>query len=257
MTLFATAVLAALAAQPALAQRRSNKPFNAVNGRTTTSAPASHPRALSVTRPGGGSGANAVSFAPGAAQAPAVTTAMIEGAPVSGGRQFAGSGRAHAARASGSRAVRRGGKPFWGGSRRVAEGDSTSTEEAPPNFDKPGALIRTSGQQPKYEKAEDPRTHTVDAGAIVMNNRRAHDVGRAPSVQRGPKDTLPPPNPGTGGYTTGAAANSSSSSSGSGSSTGHDNNGSGNNGKDKPGDDEDPHGGSDPFADPTGFNAAF
>lgn len=240
MTLLATAVIAVLAAQPALAQRRANKPFNTVNGRTSTAAPAQHPRALSVTKPGGGGSPNVVAYAPGAGQAPAVTTAMIEGAPSSGGRQFMGVGRA-----SSGRAVRRSGKPFWGGTRRAVDGDTASTEEAPPNFNKPGALIRTTGQLPKYEKAETPVTHTVDAGEIVMNNRKAHNVGRAPSLQQGPKDTLPPPNPGTAGsnYTTGAAANSSGSSSGS--SSGHDNNGSGNNGKDKPGDDYDPKGNLD------------
>ena len=78
--------------------------------------------------------------------------------------------------------------------------------------------------------AEEARTHTTYAGEIVMNKRKAFDVGRAPSVQQGPKDTLPPPNPDTFTRTTtgtgGAAANSTPGSGDSGGSGGgHDNNG--------------------------------
>jgi hypothetical protein len=237
MTVLISAVIAVLAAQTALAEQRANKPFNTVNGRTSTAAPAA-PRVFTVNTPGGGASANA--------GAPQATSS-------GGGYQtFYGGGRQAVSRTSSNQAVRRGGKTFWSGGRRVDGGGTTSTEEAPPNFSKPGALIRTTGQQPVYEKAE-TRTHTTDAGEIVMNKRKAFDVTRAPSVQQGPKDTLPPPNPTTGGYGSGAAANSGPVSGGNGG--GRDNNGSGNNGKDKPGDDDDGHGGD--RARETSFNDAF
>lgn len=254
MTVLISAVIAVLSAQTALAEGRANKPFNTVNGRTSTAAPAA-PRVLTVNTPGGGASANA----PASGQAPAVTNAMIGGAPVDGGRAFIGGGRPVASRGATGRAVRRGGKAFWSGGRSAVGGGEpapANTEEAPPHFSKPGALIRTTGQQPVYEKAES-RTHTVDAGEIVMNRRKAVDVGRAPSVQQGPKDTPPPPNPGTGGSRSGggAAANS-----GAGSGGGGDNNGSGNNGSGRAGDDYDNKGNAKKNSlddDPTGFNDAY
>jgi hypothetical protein len=263
MTILVSAVIAVLSAQTALAEQRDSKAFNTVNGRTTVAAPAG-PRIFTVNTPAGGAAANG----PAAGQAPAVTNDMINGAPTDGGRAFIGAGRpAAASRASSGRAVRRGGRAFFSGPKRKVDGGgaggatTTGADAPPPNFDKPGALIRTTGQQPKYEKAEDPQTHTTDAGEIVFNNRKGFDVGRAPSVHQGPKDTLPPPNPGTGGsnYSGGAAANtgagSGSSGSGSSGTGGHDNNGSGNNDKNKPGDDYDPQGGDKAMA--TSFSDAF
>lgn len=254
MKVLFTAAVALLAAQTALAERRANKAFNTVNGRTSMTAPAG-PRVITVNTPGGGTAPNS----PVAGQAPAVTGAMINGAPTDGGRAFMGGGRQVVSRGSGGRAVHRGGKAFWTGRGAVGPADAPapapSTEEAPPNYSKPGALIRTTGQQPVYEKAE-TRTHTVDAGEIVMNNRKARDVGRAPSVQQGPKDTPPPPNPISGGnsaYGNGASANSTPTS---GSSTpAKDNNGSGNNDKGMPGDDYDPQGGDKAMQ--TSFYDAF
>ena len=253
MKVLISAVIAVLAAQTALAEQKANKPFNTVNGRTTTDAPAG-PRVFAVTAPGGGAAANT----PDAGQAPAVTNAMINGAPSDGGRAFIGGGRQAPARNATGRAVHRGGKPFRAGGGRKVDGDGApaptpGTEEAPPNFTKPGALIRTTGQLPKYEKAEEARTHTTDAGEIVMSRRKALDVGRAPSVQIGPKDTLPPPNPGTGGsggYSGGAAANTGATSTGSGG--GKDNNGNGNNVKGTDSYDE-----KGAEKDPTGFNDAY
>jgi len=255
MKVLFTAAVALLAAQTALAEQRANKAFNTVNGRTTTAAPAG-PRVITVNTPGGGTAPNS----PLAAQAPAVTAAMINGAPVDGGRAFMGGGRQAVSRGSGGRAVHRGGKAFWTGGRSAvgptdAPAPAPSTEEAPPNYSKPGALIRTTGQQPVYEKAE-TRTHTVDAGEIVFNKRKGFDVARAPSVQQGPKDTPPPPNPISGGnsaYGNGASANSTPTS---GSSTpAKDNNGSGNNDKGKTGDDYDPQGGDKAMQ--TSFYDAF
>lgn len=249
-----------LSALPAAAERRANKPFSTANGRTVVGAPAA-PRVITVNTPGGGAAAN---LPPAAGRAPAVTNDMINGAPSDGGRAFMGGGRAAMSRTQG-RAVRQGGKAFrTSGGRSIgadagAGGDggattTTSSEEAPPHYSKPGALIRTTGQQPVYEKAE-TRTHTVDAGEIVFNKRKGFDVGRAPSVQQGPKDTPPPPNPGTAGsgYGGGAAANAPASSSGGSGS--NDNNGSGNNGKDKPGDDYDQQGGDKAMT--TSFYDAF
>ncbi|MBI2385485.1 MAG: hypothetical protein HYV14_05655 [Elusimicrobia bacterium] len=254
MTVLFTAAIAVLAAQTALAEQRANKAFNTVNGRTSMAAPAGG-RVITVNTPGGGIAANS----PVSGQAPAVTNAMITGAPVDGGRAFVGGGRQAVSRGS-SRGVRRGGKAFWSGGRSaVGPADAPApvpgAEEAPPNYSKPGALIRTTGQQPVYEKAE-TRTHTVDAGEIVFNKRKGFDAGRAPGVRQGPKDTPPPPNPVTGGssaYGNGAAANSTPTS---GSSTpAKDNNGSGNNDKGKPGDDFDNQGGDKAME--TGFYDAF
>jgi hypothetical protein len=253
MTTLISAVVALLAAQPALAQQRESKPFNTVNGRTSTTAPAA-PRVFTVTAPGGGASGNG----PAAGQAPAVTSAMIAGAPSEGGRAYLGAG-SQVPRAVTGRGVRRNGKSIMSKKSRRADGGG-SAEEAPPNYSKPGALIRTTGQEPKYEPAPDKIfTHTTDAGEIVFNNRKGIDVGKAPTLQMGPKDTPPPPNPGYGqGYSnSGAAANGGPINVIAGGSTGggHDNNGSGNNDKNKPGDTTDGQGGDK--AKEAAFNDAF
>jgi hypothetical protein len=252
MTILFTAVAALLAAQPALAQQRENKPFNTVNGRTTTEAPSAR-RVLTVTAPGGGASGNG----PAAGQAPAVTNAMIAGAPSEGGRAYMGAGQVP--RAVTGRGVHRNGKAIMGKKTRRADGGG-SAEEAPPNYSKPGALIRTTGQEPKYEPAPDKIfTNTVNAGEIVFNDRKGIDVGKAPTLQMGPKDTPPPPNPGYGqGYSnSGAAANGGPINviAGGSSGGGHDNNGSGNNDKGKPGDTTDGQGGD--TAKDKAFNDAF
>ena len=240
MTILLPAFVALLAAQPALAQQRENKPFNTVNGRTSTAAP----RVITVQSPGGGASGNIL----GAAQAPAVTGAMIAGAPSQGGRGFAG---AQIPRGATGPGVHRGGKTFMGRKNRKAD-TGGSTEEAPPNYSKPGALIRTTGQEPKYAPAPDKIfTNTVAAGEIVFNDRKAINVGKAPSIHEGPKDTPPPPNPGYGhGYSGGASANSGPAGSGGSG----DNNGSGNNDRNKPGDTTDWQGDK---AKDAAFNDAF
>jgi hypothetical protein len=241
MTILLSAVVALLASQPALAQQRENKPFNTVNGRTSNAAP----RVITVNAPGGGASGNGT----GAAKAPAVTGAMIAGAPSEGGRAFAGT---QVPRAVMGRGAHRSGKAIMGKKGRKAD-TGANAEEAPPNYSKPGALIRTTGQEPKYAPAPDKIfTNTVDAGEIVFNDRKGIDVGKAPTLHEGPKDKLPPPNPGYGIPASGGGASKNSgpvtviaggSGGGSGGSGGNDNNGSGNNGKGKPGDDEDGHGG--------------
>lgn len=252
MTILTTAVIAALAAQSAFAERRANKPFSTANGRTTATAPAPAPRVITVNTPGGGAAANV---------GPAITSAMGN----TGGYAFTGGGNRTVSRVSGG-SRRGGGKAFWG-NRKIDGGGAVPApapapaEEAPAHFSKPGALIRTTGQAPVYEKAETARTHTVEAGPIVLSKHKMFDVGKGPSVHIGPKDTPPPPNPGTGGgYGTGATANSGpsgSSGSGNGNNNGHNNNGSGNNDKNKPGDDFDDHGGVSTDLVGDSVNAAF
>jgi hypothetical protein len=235
------AVAALLAAQPALADQRENKPFNTANGRTTIAAPAA-PRVIMVKTPGGGASGNAAAAAP----APSVQ----------GARSAAGS---QVSRAVLGRGAHRNGKAIMGRRSRKAD-DGGSSEDAPPNFSKPGALIRTTGQEPKYEAAPDKIfSHTVSAGEIVFNDRKGIDVGKAPSLQMGPKDTPPPPNPGYGHDYSGTAATANTGPiktvGGGASGGGNDNSGSGNNDKNKPGDTTDEHGGDK--AKDAAFNDAF
>lgn len=170
MIIAISAIVLILAAQPAFAGRRAGKPFVTVNGRTSTAV--------------GSAARNTAASAPVAAQAPPVTNVMITGAPSDGGRSFIRRGRASS--------CARG---------RCAGGDAPP-EEAPPHFSKPGALIRTTGQKPKYEKTK-IRSHTIEAGEIRLEERKAFDVGRAPSLRQGPKDSYNAPTFGGG-----AAANS-------------------------------------------------
>lgn len=259
------AVIAVLAAQSAFAEQRENKAFNTVGGRSSAAAPEA-PRIITVAKPGGGMSANAPAPA-----APAQAAQAVAG----GGHPVMGGGRQALSRNASGRGVQRRGKAF-GAARQVDAGTGggaggttaapkyeTADDERPPNYDKPGALIRTTGHRlPQYEKAEDPRVNTVDAGEIVLNKNKAFNVGQAPSVQYGPRDTPPPPNPTSGGMGTSVSANgptNASSNSGGGKGGGlviggtpgdtgnggggHDNNGNGNNDKGKPGDDWDPSGG--------------
>lgn len=229
--LFALALLA-----PALASADDgrNRPYVLNNGRSAGTAAAtasraavqaavqaSAPRSTAVTAQRVASGVNSVSANSG-------TQGMV-GQRATGGRPS-------------------GHKSFWTGSRKA---EPTPTEEAPVYFTKPGAFIRSEGQQPKYEEASPARTHTVEGGSFVtINDRKANDVGRSGGLRLGPKDTLPSPNPG------------STSNSGSGSSitpnsttnitnnttNGNQGGGSGNgNG----------HGNDDGFGGGTGFDPAF
>lgn len=78
-----------------------------------------------------------------------------------------------------------------------------SEETLPPNFTKPGALIRTANPF-GYSDPKDARTHTIEGGGMIaINHAKAVDVGRAPGIRQGAKDTLPPPNPGTGSTASG------------------------------------------------------
>lgn len=188
-----------LAAQTASAEQRVNKPFTTSNGRTVVTSPAAAkaaPKVFRMTTPGGGSGSNS-------AAAPAAHAAV---AGTGGSRTVFGGGQKAAARNATGRNVQRGGQIGIG--KNIDP--PAPTEELPPHYTKPGALIRTTGHRlPEYEKTEQT-THRVDAGEIVLNPKKAVNVGQAPSLAYADKaDKLPPPNPVNGkSYNTGAAANS-------------------------------------------------
>lgn len=211
MRVLAAAVIAVFAAQTAAAQKRENRPFNTVNGRTV---------GVRVAGP------------MGASHDPSMVRFDVPGSAIAANAPLNGGGRAFARKA------------FWSGSRRGID----MAKDPPPNFSKPGALIRTAGQAPKYGTPEPERRHAVYAGEIAIDARKARDVGRAPDLQQGPKDTPPPPNP-ISGAAGGAAPNSTTViNNGGNSNSGAQNNTNGNQGGNK---------GRDPFADPTGFNDAF
>ncbi|OGR95629.1 MAG: hypothetical protein A2V88_14275 [Elusimicrobia bacterium RBG_16_66_12] len=179
--LFALAILV-----PALV-RADDRPYALINGRSAGTAATAAPRAP----------------APAPAAAPQTSVAA---APATEQRSTSssnvvctsGSQAAVGRRASGGRP--QGHKSFWSG-KRSADGSAsggvatTPTEDLPPHFSKPGALIRTEGQQPKYAKAEAARTHAVEGGSFVsIDNSKALDVGRAMGPHLGPKDALTTPN---------------------------------------------------------------
>ncbi|MDE2491866.1 MAG: hypothetical protein KGM24_13555 [Elusimicrobia bacterium] len=106
--------------------------------------------------------------------------------------------------------VYRGGgvEPATGSSGGSTGSGGSSTQTPPPNFSKPGALIRTAGQLPKYEAASGGGTHAIDGGGFVASNPAdSHDVGRSPGVAWGRPDTPPGANAGSVGGNNGAAYN--------------------------------------------------
>ena len=251
------------------------RPFRALNGRSqgANATGANRPRFFAVTP--GGSGGFGVSQP---AQAPAAGNAGAE-AVAGGGRAFFGSPAAQAeAGRQQARSVKKGGRAIGigrvanpanlpggsGGAKTTATDPNapapapttTTDDPAPPNFSKPGALIRTEGQQPKYaDPALGERQNTVAAGEIMFNPNKAYDVAKGVSIHEGPKDKLPTPNPGTstgGAYGTGVGANSGGSTAGGGGSSGGTDGGlgGGHGGGDKGGDDK-------TSSDPTGFYSAF
>lgn len=173
-----------------------------------------------------GGGAGPSGGAAVAASAPRADAGRSSGAgPLNaGGGQAFISGGAH--RASG------GHRSFYGGVRRLShrayrvpqraldddgsgdapvEPEPPSTEEAPPHFSKPGALIRTEGHRRfEYAEAAEPsQRHELAAGAIALNENRAYHVNRSHGLRMGPADTLPGRKPGrSGGGDTGITPNS-------------------------------------------------
>lgn len=164
MTKALFAALLALAAAPGSAGER----YVLRNGRAAQKAPAAAPRP--VSRAGG-----------------AIAGAQLR--PETPSSAFAAGARRPA-----------GGGSFWPAPRRFgalrvrARGveEENSEAEAPPHFSKPGALIRTAGHRPHTFAPAERAEHRIDAGEIALDARRAHDVGRAPGLRAGPRDTLPP-----------------------------------------------------------------
>lgn len=163
---------------------------------------------------GGGRGASgAVAAAPQGAGAGAARKAD-GGAPAAAEFRFAASGRR----------TGDGHRSFWGGGRSLGAGvyrvpqriaadpagnggkgepggpGGAGDEEAPPAWSKPGALARSEGHRPfQYAETGDAREHTVDAGEIALDPRKASGSNRAPGLRVGPRDTPPPCTPGSSG----------------------------------------------------------
>ena len=255
------ALIALIAAQAASAER-INKPFVTRNGKTVVGGSA--PQVSQQPYTAGNRQALGVSYAePSPGSAPLFGSGASSNGPYSsiGGRSFMSGGRRGVMSRGAQRgASQRSGKVFMGSNKSV-DADPPApapADEVPAHFKTPGALIRTGGQPPKYTEVAAPSDHRISAGEIAFNEKRGYDVGRAISIHHGPKDTLPPPNPGTyqKTFTSGVGANSPGGTGGD--AGGGNNNGSGNNDNDKPGDDDDGHGGSKKAgADPTGFYSAF
>lgn len=280
-------LIALLAFALVLPARAQNKPFNTRNGRTVTggggggggAAPARSYNA--VVRAGAGAPAYAPPQESAVAAAAPSAAGVANGPLLDGGRSFMGrvSGGGH--RAAVGRAVRRGGsQPFAAGGRRVdyapaeggAAGGGAEAPQEAPGYHKYGAKILSEGQAPQYAPAT-TREHAQDAGQIVIKDKFAGHVARAPSLQHGPKDTPPPCTPGTPGCNGGGSAGGNSitpnapatGGSGSGSGQGGGNGNGGDSHQNDNGDGNgngDGHGGGkgsneDLQADPTGFGSSF
>lgn len=178
-----TALVALAVLLPALVQAydKGGRPYSLTNGRSNAQATTQVSAQTAAVH----------SSAPTATAVKTQTSTGVNAVYTGSSRSAAGM------RSSGGQP--RGHQSFWSGKRRSdGGGTTTSTEEAPPNFSKPGAWIRSEGQQPTYAQATPARSHTVEGGSFVdINNSKGQDVGRSPGVHQGPKDTLPPPNPGS------------------------------------------------------------
>lgn len=200
--------------------------------------------------------------------------ARSSGAPARQAGGGAGGGVVYGEPVSGGMAVARhagGHRSFWGGGaqlgrnvyrvpQRAAEGGSggeggSAPEERPPYFDKPGALIRTEGhKQFQYAEAGNHREHTVSAGEIVLDPRKAHDVNKSHGLRVGAPDKLPPCTPGTLGCGSGGGGNSiTPNSGGSGGGNTVVNNGAHDNENGNSGG----NGNGNPFGGGTGFDPSF
>jgi hypothetical protein len=216
----------------------------------------------------GGSGGGA--SGPAAAPAQGVGGAPQYGAPIG----YAGGGSDGRFVAARGRSGGGGHRSFYGGgARRIGagvysvpqralesggsgedSGGGSAPEEAPPHFSKPGALIRTEGhRQYQYAEAGNHREHTVDAGEIKLDPRKANHVGRAPGLKWSAPDKLPPCTPGTlgCGSSGGNAITPNSGGSGGGDTTivhngAHDNENGNGNGR-----------GNNGFGGGTGFDPSF
>lgn len=223
--LFALAILV-----PAPA-RADDRPYALVNGRSAGAAATAAPRAPAPAPAPAAAPQTSVAAAPATEQRSTTSSSVV---------CTSGSQAAIGRRASGGRP--QGHKSFWSGKR-------SATEDLPPHFSKPGALIRTEGQQPQYAKAEAARTHAVEGGSFIdIDNGKAQDIARAPSLQWGPKDTLPTVNPVSGNSSSGDSITPNSTTNITNNTT--NGNQDGGSGKD------DKHDNSD-FGGGTGFDPAF
>lgn len=191
--------LAALVAAPAFAD--DPKPYVLYNGRGAV-APAAAP-APSPAK-GGGAGAPSGSVLTAASQASTFGSSTVRPSSYPGDpAAAAAAAMAAAGAASGSsagQAVR--GVKRHSAKRGVAKSSSRKADgdAPPPNYSKPGALIRTEGQLPIYTDPGNAGTHSVEGGGFVdIDPRRAKDVGRSPGVAWGAPDTPPSANPTSGG----------------------------------------------------------
>jgi hypothetical protein len=74
-----------------------------------------------------------------------------------------------------------------------------TTDVPQPEYTKPGALIRSEGQLPKYAETHDATTHAVEGGGFITQDpRHAVSLG-GQGITFGPADKVPPPNPTSSG----------------------------------------------------------
>ncbi|MFI5345438.1 MAG: hypothetical protein ACHQ51_03600 [Elusimicrobiota bacterium] len=223
------ALLLSAALIPAFAAAEDPKPYIVNNGRGATTAPAPAPAVggatangiLGTTTQASIFGSNAVhpTLNSGDTSPATIAAAAAAAATAGGGRGIRGM--------KGVMSKKRG-----AGIRRAAQADAP-----PPNFSKPGALIRTEGQLPTYTATNDARTTSVEGGTFISQDpRRTVDSNRGPGVTWGAPDKAPSANQGSGSGAGGSAivANGPSNAGGgpSGTSPIHGDNGGGNGGQD-------------------------
>jgi hypothetical protein len=82
---------------------------------------------------------------------------------------------------------------------RLALSRRATDDAPPPNYSKPGALIRTEGQLPVYSDPGNARTFSVEGGGFIAQEAaKSRDAARAPGVAWGAPDTPPSVNPTSG-----------------------------------------------------------
>jgi hypothetical protein len=188
-----TVLIALAVLVPALAAAEDPKPFVLRNGRAAPSSdsPAAPPAAPAAT--GGAAGGQFINaaaltstFGSNAVHPtvtggdPAATAASVIAAATSGG----GSGQA--LRGVRSPSARR------GVTRRAGRSRKASGDTVPPNYTKPGALIRSEGQLPQYSDPGNAGTHSVDGGGFIAQDpKRSRDLGASGGVTWGKPDTPP------------------------------------------------------------------
>jgi hypothetical protein len=170
-----TALLAVAVLVPVLASADDAKPYVLHDGRAVKTAPA-----------------NADAKTTSAFGTKAVHPRVSSGRP-------SNARTSNAARSSARRGIL-GGAPKGG----TGGGTGGTTAPAPATeqggWATPGSKILTAGQQPVYSTPAGGGTNSINGGGFVaIDQGRANDVGHAPSVHWGPKDTPPPPNPTKGG----------------------------------------------------------